>query len=136
MGGFMTKQVLIAVAIGLLLVAAVISYFTNPIRSRTGGIPAEFAEEKIWVICTNDTCKATYEMNKKAYFEWVEANAKPMSKQEQAMKCQKCGKDTAYGAEKCTKCGEIFHYGGESTFPDKCPKCGYSPIEEGRKRQK
>jgi hypothetical protein len=129
MEGFMKKQVLIAVSIGCLVLAAAVFYFTT--NSSSTGIPNEFAGEKIWVLCNNEGCKAAYEMNKKAYFEFIEANAVGMDTP--PLKCQKCGKNTAFRAEKCEKCEEIFRYGNPTDFADRCPKCGFSKIEDERK---
>lgn len=129
MEGSMKKQILIAVGVGCLVLAAVIFYLTNSTSS--SGIPADFAGEKIWVMCNDKDCGAANEMNKKAYFEFIEANV--VGIQAPPLKCQKCGKNTVFRAEKCESCGEIFFYGNPSDFPDRCTKCGFSKIEDERK---
>jgi hypothetical protein len=130
MEGNMKKQVLVAVGVGCLIVAAAVFYFTNS-TSSSSGVPAEFAGEKILVMCTDKDCGVTYEMDKKAYFEFIEANAVGM--QTPPLKCQKCSKNTVFRAEKCERCGEIFLYGNPTDFADRCPKCNFSKIEEERK---
>jgi len=47
--------------------------------------------------------------------------------------CPKCGERTFYRHIKCAKCGALFMEDYEKNPPDKCPKCGYSRIEERRK---
>lgn len=52
-----------------------------------------------------------------------------------ALKCEKCGQPSAYAAVKCGKCGLVFEAGAvKNDFPDKCPKCKYSKIEDERKK--
>jgi len=49
--------------------------------------------------------------------------------------CPKCGKKAFQPARTCPKCGEIFIEDMFSQdYADRCPKCGYSPAEEARKR--
>jgi hypothetical protein len=46
--------------------------------------------------------------------------------------CPKCGKHTCYVAQKCQKCQNIFVSGeaNDERFPDRCPKCGFSKVED------
>jgi len=49
-----------------------------------------------------------------------------------ALDCPECGEEAAFRAIKCSKCSEIFTKGEaqDNKYPDKCPKCGFSEIEE------
>ena len=52
-----------------------------------------------------------------------------------AMTCPKCSNKTCYMAQKCPNCENIFVFGQarDQNFPDRCPKCGKSRIEEMQK---
>lgn len=50
--------------------------------------------------------------------------------------CAKCGENAVFAATKCEKCGAIFlPYDSEGQHDDRCP-CGYSRLEERRKKAK
>lgn len=54
--------------------------------------------------------------------------------------CPKCNQKSCMVATKCQKCENIFiPYVGRNqapnSYPDKCPKCGYSPSEERDKEE-
>ncbi|MBN2211561.1 MAG: hypothetical protein JW709_09220 [Sedimentisphaerales bacterium] len=50
--------------------------------------------------------------------------------------CPQCQKNSFYLHTVCPKCGEIFLENPQNAgAPDKCPKCGYSRIEERRKER-
>jgi len=53
------------------------------------------------------------------------------------MQCPKCDKKSCYEAMKCKKCQNIFVYGQskDRKLPDRCPKCGFSEIEDSFKNQ-
>jgi hypothetical protein len=125
------KPVLIAISVGCVVLAVVVFYFTN--NPSNPGVPSEFAGQKIWVKCRDKDCEAVYEMDKKAFFEFMEEHNEGIAMEAPPLKCQKCGKDTVFRAEKCENCGEIFFYGNPNDFADRCPKCGFSKIEAGRK---
>ena len=57
-----------------------------------------------------------------------------MPGQAAAMECPKCGKKSCYQAQKCKKCQNIFVFGQarDKNYPDRCPKCGFSYIEDRR----
>ena len=54
------------------------------------------------------------------------------------LNCPECGQKSCAVATKCQECGSVFvsvPRPGSSVPPDKCPKCGYSAIEERRKER-
>jgi hypothetical protein len=122
------KPVLVAIIVVCFAVAGVVAY--TQIFKTDGGIPKDFANQQLWVKCTDKDCGNEYEMNKKEYFQFVEKNTVGMMTP--PMKCSKCGKDTVYRAVKCEKCGKIFMYGNPGDYADRC-ECGYSKIEADRK---
>jgi len=129
------KQVLTVVIIACLVLAGLITYVTS--RSGNSGLEA-FKGQTQWVKCANQNCGAAYELDKKKYLELVQEEARknvdatgPLP-----ITCEKCGELSIFRAVKCEKCGEVFFYGaaGPSDFSDRCPKCGYSAMEEERKQ--
>lgn len=52
--------------------------------------------------------------------------------------CPKCHKKTCYMAQKCQKCKNIFVFGQakDPQYPDRCPKCKFSEIEDMQKNPK
>jgi ribosomal protein L40E len=129
------KQVLIGIIVACLVLAGVVTYMTS--RGGNSGLEA-FKGQSQWVKCANQNCGAAYELDKKKYIELVQEETRrnvdatgPV-----AIVCETCGEQSAFRAEKCEKCGEVFFYGaaGPSDFSDRCPKCGYSAMEEERKQ--
>ena len=57
-----------------------------------------------------------------------------MPGQDAAMECPKCGKKSCYPAQKCKQCETIFVFGQarDKRYPDRCPKCSFSSIEDRR----
>ena len=53
------------------------------------------------------------------------------------VKCEKCGAEAAYQAEKCAHCSHIFIRPRTrvSDYPDRCPECGHSNLEDERNRR-
>ena len=58
-----------------------------------------------------------------------------MPGQQMVMECPKCAKKTCYMAQKCEQCEAIFVFGQarEQSYPDRCPKCSFSRIEDRQK---
>ena len=111
----------------------------QPGSPRSRGIDSIPETELIWVKCKNPDCKAAYQMGKRAYFKYIEKHADPMSPTAPPMVCEKCGEQSVFRAEKCMNpdCGHVFLRGTvPNDFPDRCPKCGRSEIEEIRKRRR
>ncbi len=131
------KSVMIVVIVASLASAALITYLSR--RSGDIGLD-EFEGQMQLVKCANRNCGAVYEIDKKKYYELLEEESRkhvddmgPL-----AITCEKCGENSIFKAVKCEKCGEVFFYGevGANDFPDRCPKCGYSAMEEQRKKDR
>ena len=106
--------------------------FRGQIKGRSQGVEAIEPSETVWLMCTNPSCQAKYEIPKKTYFEFVENNRSGTLIP--GMECEKCGQAKAYRAVKCEKCGHVFLYGAKGfDFADRCPKCHYSKMEQDRK---
>jgi len=63
-----------------------------------------------------------------------EAMMMMMPGQAAAMECPQCGKKTCYQAQKCKQCETIFVFGQakDKNYPDRCPKCSFSSMEDRR----
>jgi len=57
-----------------------------------------------------------------------------MPGQAATMECPQCGKKSCYQAQKCKQCETIFVFGQakDKNYPDRCPKCSFSYIEDRR----
>lgn len=137
------SKIKIIVAVACLLLACGIFYFTM-LRDAGGGLGS--SDTNIWFKCVNPQCNAAYSL-KSDEFAKLQGNNPMMPMmmpgQQQAFACQKCSQQTAYMAQQCEKCKEVFVMqmampaaGETSDFTDRCPKCGYSSIEEMEKTQK
>ncbi len=114
----------------------------NPKRGEAGqkvddnvaaGIPSG---KMVWIMCSNPDCGATYQMDMKDYFEYVQQYEGGLIAPPPLI-CEKCGEQSAFRAMECKKCGKIFFMSAVSEdYPDKCPECGYSRIEELRNKRK
>jgi ribosomal protein L40E len=129
------KKIIMAVVIVACLVAAgVITYTTRPEHGEGLGT-IKPGTATIWIKCRNPDCENTWQMDKRAYFEYLQEHR--VSMEVPPIVCPKCGQESGYRAEKCEKCGFIFERGAVAgDFPDRCPKCGYSAMEEARKKGK
>jgi len=131
------KPIMIGVIVLCLIAAGAILWGTG---GGGGGTVDTIPEgELIWVKCANDSCGATYQMSKKAYFKYIEENAQTMSPTAPPLVCEKCGEQSGYRAEKCTNpaCGIVFFRGAvPNDFADRCPECGHSKTEEIRDARK
>ncbi|MBN1347180.1 MAG: hypothetical protein JXQ73_31100 [Phycisphaerae bacterium] len=74
--------------------------------------------------------------NNEANTQLREARMRAKEGQSPAIRCPKCGRDTALQAMKCAKCGAAITASGDprsysmKEFFDHCPKCGYSHMRE------
>jgi ribosomal protein L40E len=101
-----------------------------------GGIDSIAQSTMVWIKCRDPKCENTWQMDRRNYFDYIEKNR--VGRTVPSLVCPKCKKETGYRAEKCKKCGFIFKKEGsdieEVLFENRCPKCGYSAIEEMRKK--
>ena len=119
------KPVMIGVIVVCLIAAAVIFIKTS---SQDSASTAK--GQMIWIKCADEACGAEYQMDSEKFGLAIMKGGMPSTIP--VLVCEKCGKETAYRAEKCPKCGTVFFKGamGEQKFPDTCPKCGFSAVEE------
>ncbi len=125
----------LAAAIGLTYAV----HFSNKSRHVTG-IESIPEDETVLMMCEDPNCGYVFEMNKRRYYRLMEA--KPIigelgEGKPPALVCEQCGSETAYRAVRCEKCGKIFFRGTvPNDFADRCPdpNCGYSRIEEMRRK--
>ena len=140
----MSNNVKVIVAVACLALAVGIFCYMSGIFS---GSSSSGGDGKIWFKCVNPKCNAAYSLTPDEFAKLQGNNPMMpmmMPGQTPAFQCQKCSQKTAYMATKCEnkKCGEIFitqmPMPGKANqdFPDRCPKCGYSAIEQMEKEQK
>lgn len=134
------KKAILVIITVLCLATAGIVFYNQQSGSGKRRLEGISDEKMVWVLCRNPDCGASYEMGMKTFFKKIEEKRKeaPMSMQVPALDCEKCGEPSIYRAAKCEKCGLVFEWGsmGANEFADRCPECGYSSIEEGRKRKR
>jgi len=131
----------IGLVISIIITGALIIGFiaeTTGIASREG--EGGSGAKKIYFMCENPDCEAVYSMSMDKYGELI-SEVGPMAMVAMRtpgsvpFECKKCGEKTAYIATKCPKCGELFIQDYQSgDYPDRCPECGYSAIEESSQR--
>ncbi|MDD5459421.1 MAG: hypothetical protein PHF37_08530 [Phycisphaerae bacterium] len=123
------RKVMVAVIVGCLLTAAGIFYFTNIRGSGVGG----GSRGPIYFLCVNEKCKHQFEMSSNDYAEKMrEIGPEAMMMGQTPTECPKCNEQSAYIAEKCLACGTYFvpDYMNNTDYPDRCPSCGHSDIED------
>lgn len=131
----LSKEVMVGVIVVCIIAAVAITIFTR--QSDSGGIESIPSGEMIWVKCANKDCAAEYEMGKRKYFEDIEKRVDPMAMSAPPLVCEKCGEESIYHAIKCGNqdCGKtFFKYSVPNDFSDRCPDCGYSEMEQRRKK--
>ena len=122
----MEKKVSYMLIISCLILATGIFLLST---KKSGGLDSLDASEKLWMICVDKGCNATFEVNKVEYFKWIRENRVGLYIPPKV--CEKCGKESAFRAIKCDKCDFVFAF----TSTDRCPKCNYSKIEDLKNNQ-
>jgi ssDNA-binding Zn-finger/Zn-ribbon topoisomerase 1 len=127
------KPIMIAVIVVCLILAVVITFATR--SGDTGGIDDLKRGVMFWVKCSNPDCEHTWQMDRKDYFQYLRDHQDPMSMAAPAIVCEECSEESGYRAEKCGQCGLVFERGSvPHDFADRCPECGYSNVEDMRKK--
>lgn len=124
------KPIMVGAIIMCLILAVVIYQWTRPEDTSGKGI------KNVWVKCADPDCGAVYEVDRDEYYRYIAENYDPaMIGMTPAMVCEQCGEPSVYKAIKCPKCGEVYfkNEAGDEDYPDSCPGCGYSEIEEKEK---
>jgi hypothetical protein len=127
------KQIMIGVIAACIVLAVAVTLMRS---SEKAGLDSVSDSVKVWVKCSNPECNFEYQLGTKEYFKLVQANLDPNSAaRTPALACQKCAKTSVYRANKCEECGKIYFPGVASKqYPDKCSECGYSKLEEIKKK--
>ena len=132
------KQLMIGIIIACIALAIGITVYTN-----TGSGKAE--KRKIFILCSE--CNESFELSREEFTQKMqqaagEGGMGPMGQMgpigpmgpPPVLTCSGCGKDTAQMATKCKSCDAVFiqnfQAAAEGDYPDKCPVCGHSEIEE------
>ena len=99
-------------------------------------------DQEVVLLCTNPECGESYTISRDEYKEMRTITAPdgtkiPMMDLNPQFTCKFCGQESASIAEKCGKCGHVFFLdnSGASKYPDICPECGFSNVEEMRKKR-
>ncbi|MHC4346372.1 MAG: hypothetical protein ACYSUP_16995 [Planctomycetota bacterium] len=73
--------------------------------SEPTGIPERFARQTVWLKCRNPACGADSRFNKRQYYRFMEKHRidHPGSLEVPALRCKKCGEQSAYEAAKCER---------------------------------
>lgn len=128
------KYVMIGIVVVCIALAAGITYFNM------GGSGGGSGTRAVTMLC--DSCEATYELSSEEFKQAARdsgAGQNPMMRMRGPMifPCKECGEIAAYRATKCPECGEAFVTGdaGDQKYPDKCPSCGHSAIEQRMQRK-
>ncbi|MDD5063220.1 MAG: hypothetical protein PHQ35_00470 [Phycisphaerae bacterium] len=124
------KIIMIGIIVACIVAAIVITVASQ--SGADGGIASIKRGTMIWIKCRSPKCENTWQMDKKDYFEYIEKNRSGMTVP--GIVCPKCNEASGYRAEKCQKCDIIFERGTGNDLPDRCPKCGYSALEDMRKK--
>ena len=146
------KPILKVVGVVCLVLAVLITVAKNYSYikgANSGGLDSLKRGQMIWTKCNNPECKAESQMDNKDYLAFMEKNIEPSKllmtgvtitdfneilKETPALVCSKCQKASVYKAFKCPKCELVFFSGiMRHDYPDRCPKCSFSKIEEDRK---
>ncbi len=134
----MKNNIYIIVIVACLLLAGIIGYkYTFSSGGGGGGIESIPADSMIWVKCRNPACKAEYEMSQRDFLEYQRENFDPLARVAPALVCKECSEKSIYEAVKCgnPSCGIVFEKDSvPNDFSDRCPKCGFSKMEDDRKR--
>lgn len=130
------KPVMIGVTIVCFILAGVIYFATRP--KQVEGMPDEFATQMVLYKCRNPSCEREWEISRKEKYEFLEQHRRehPGEVPTPGLACPGCGEQEGFEAAKCEKCGLVFEKGtvGRHEFVDRCPDCGYSKIEEERRK--
>jgi hypothetical protein len=133
---FDSRNKLVIVASIVCLIAAIVIVFMwlkpeNPYKGLEG--------QSMWLMCRNAECNNTWQMKVDAFLKYEKENMNPNDPISPVFQvCPKCGQKTGSPAIKCPKCETVFFEGsapaiGEAArdiYRDRCPKCGYSQIED------
>lgn len=130
------KTIMITIVVACLALAGAVTFSMR--GTQKAGLEGVKAGEEMWLVkCSNPDCEVDYQIDKREYLETLAKRREELSMGmgSPPLICQECGKDSVYKALKCEKCNVTFFTGSvRRDFKDRCPECGYSKIEEVRKK--
>ena len=126
------KTVMIIVAISCICLAAFITYWMN----FRGGDPRLSPDRPVYFKCLNKKCGYVKETTAKNMNEEMDQYLQPsmMDLGPTRYQCPECNKRSMFVADKCSKCDTVFVQRTSEEYPDRCPKCKYSALEEEEKQ--
>jgi ribosomal protein L32 len=138
------KLIKIIAIVACLVLAIGITVITN---SGGGSGNSYDPKAQVTLMCTNEDCGAIVDVTNEEYREMVKTAMEGEGGQGMMMmpgmgplmvECPECGEMSAMKAEVCPKCGEVFFmdYASIDDYPDRCPNCGDSKMEEKRNKKK
>ena len=125
------KQKVKIVFVAACLVIALVIYLITREKSSSSGR----TKGTIQMLCANEECSAEYEVTPEEYRSSMVASRGPGSGMRvqgpRSFICRECNEESAFVATKCTQCGFVFtqSYDDSLDYPDRCPECDYSEIE-------
>lgn len=122
------------VSLGLTAVC-VFGYLGETMLGGGGGGTGIDPDAPVYMLCANPSCNAEVEMTQKEFMDLasdMDPMGMPMMMGPMAYNCPECNKKSLYRATKCPECDKIFveNYQAVDDYPDRCPDCGYSELED------
>ena len=131
------QKVKIVFVVVCLVLAAVVILLTRGKSFSPGK-----TKRTIQMLCANEECNAEYEVTPEQFRETMVAGGGPGSGLMRGLGprrfvCMECEEESAFVAMKCTRCGFVFtqNYVDTLDYPDRCPECDYSEIEDRQSKQ-
>ena len=134
------KLSMVGIIVVCLVAASTVTWST--LRGNRYGFDTIPDDRMTWLKCRNPACQYEYQVPVKEYYNDRGDAMRKMLRSDTtgmeftpALTCPKCGQESVYEAVKCPNCELVFEKGSvPRDFEDRCPKCGYSQIEENRKK--
>lgn len=124
------KKVMLGLVIACIVLAVGITVVNN-----TGGGGGSRSNEPVQMLCMNEECEMDFELSTEEYREYMMQGGMmgPGPMAQSPIECSECGMQSAFRAIMCKECEAIFMQDYSSgDFPDRCPECDYSDIEDRR----
>ena len=133
------SQVALMVSIAVTLVL-VLGFVGESMGLFGGGGGGGGSNKSIPLLCLNPDCGKDYEITAKELKEMMGGGGLGMMAimEQPRFECEFCGEEEACIAEKCEECGTVFiaeFSPNMEGYPDVCPECGYSRMEEMEKKR-
>ena len=124
------RKVMLGVVIGCFSLAMILFLTTSGIFKKK----YKGSNEPIVMLCVNPECNADFDLERDDYRDQMsQIPMMMMMESTPPLECTSCNKRSAFRATVCESCDSLFLPTPSSDdFPDRCPECGYSKIEERR----